>query len=312
MAQADQTVQNATFPAVRADINDNLAALFSQSSGPSAPAVTVAYQPWIDTSSSPAVWKVRNATNTGWVTIGTIDATTGFASGGITPIANGGTGQTTASAALTALLPSQAGNAGKGLTTDGTIASWGVIAAGASIQSFTSSSTYTPTSGKTTFLVFATGGGGGSGSAAASTNLVSGGGGGGGTAIRLYTSAEMGASASVTIGAGGTAGSQGTSTPGGAGGSTVFTPAGTGLAITGAGGSGSATPSISGGGGGGSTNSLFGISGQKGGTANNVAGGGGNNGASFWIGGRGTGGAGVYNTSSGQAGTAGVVMVLEW
>lgn len=128
MAQADQSVANATFPTVRTDINDNLAALFSQSSGNSAPAVTVAFQPWIDTSSSPAVWKVRNAANSGWITIGTLDAST-FSSGGVTAIANGGTGQTTASAAINALLPSQSGNSGKSLTTDGTVASWDTVRA---------------------------------------------------------------------------------------------------------------------------------------------------------------------------------------
>lgn len=314
MAQADQSVQNATFPAVRADINDNLAALYSQSSGASAPAVTVAYQPWIDTSSSPAVWKMRNATNTGWITIGTIDPTTGFSSGGITPIASGGTGQTTATAALTALLPSQAGNSGKGLTTNGTVASWGVIAAGASLQVFTSSTTYTPTSGKTTFLVFATGGGGASGGAA--NGNYSGGGGGGGTAIRLYTSAEMGVNATVTIGAGGTAGAS-TPTNGGNGGSTVFTPAGTGLALTGAGGTRStaaAAGSSNGGSGGASTNSLFSIDGSAGfnggstGTSNAFGG------FTFWCDGPGKGGRGVTAAGNiaGNAGNAGVVMVLEW
>lgn len=40
-------------------------------------------------------------------------------------ISNGGTGQSTASAALNALLPSQTGNSGKFLTTNGTDASWG-------------------------------------------------------------------------------------------------------------------------------------------------------------------------------------------
>ena len=39
-------------------------------------------------------------------------------------IANGGTGQTTANAALNALLPTQTGNSGKLLTTNGTDASW--------------------------------------------------------------------------------------------------------------------------------------------------------------------------------------------
>lgn len=43
---------------------------------------------------------------------------------GIVPILNGGTGQSTANAALNALLPSQATNAGKVLGTDGTNTSW--------------------------------------------------------------------------------------------------------------------------------------------------------------------------------------------
>jgi hypothetical protein len=123
MAQSDQVVQNATFPSVRADINDNLAALYSQSSGNSAPTVTVAFQPWVDTSSSPPVWKVRNGSNSAWITVGVLDPA-GFNAGGITAIANGGTGATTATAALAALLPSQSGNAGKALITSGSAATW--------------------------------------------------------------------------------------------------------------------------------------------------------------------------------------------
>lgn len=42
-------------------------------------------------------------------------------------IAKGGTGQTTANAGLNALLPSQTGNSGKGLLSDGTNTSWGII-----------------------------------------------------------------------------------------------------------------------------------------------------------------------------------------
>lgn len=159
MAQADQQIQDATFPAVRADINDNLAALFSQSSGVSAPTVTKAYQPWIDTSSSPAVWKLRNGADTGWITIGTIDATT-FAFGGLVPITNGGTGATTAAAALAALLPSQSGNAGKGLTTDGTTAGWNTIAsitAGVAVASTSGTSinfTSIPSTAKRITVIF--------------------------------------------------------------------------------------------------------------------------------------------------------------
>lgn len=51
---------------------------------------------------------------------------------GTLPIANGGTGQTTANAALNALLPSQSGQSGKFLTTDGTDTSWATAGGGSS------------------------------------------------------------------------------------------------------------------------------------------------------------------------------------
>jgi hypothetical protein len=306
MAQSDQSVQNATFPSVRADINDNLAALYSQSSGNSAPSVTVAFQPWVDTSSSPPVWKVRNGSNTAWITVGVLDPA-GFNSGGITAIANGGTGATTAAAALAALLPSQSGNAGKALITSGTVAGWDVVAAGASIQTFTASGTYTPTAGKTTFLVFATGGGGGGGKA---ISVIAAGAGGGGTAFRLYNTTELGATAAVTVGAGGT-GATASNTNGGTGGSTVFDPVGTGLTITGLGGVSSVN---SGGVGGGSINSLISLDGTRGsGNTGNqwyTAGGG------TFFAGRGSGGigGGVISGSSvnGTAGSAGMIFILEW
>jgi hypothetical protein len=72
MAQADQVVQNDTFPTVRADINNNLAALFTNSSGGTAPTVTVAYQDWIDTSGTDPIWKKRNAANSTWITVAKI------------------------------------------------------------------------------------------------------------------------------------------------------------------------------------------------------------------------------------------------
>jgi len=46
---------------------------------------------------------------------------------GTLPVGNGGTGQTTATAATNALLPSQTSNSGKYLTTDGTNTSWGSV-----------------------------------------------------------------------------------------------------------------------------------------------------------------------------------------
>ena len=321
MAQSDQIVQNATFPTVRADINDNLAALFSQSSGASAPATTVAFQPWVDTSSTPAVWKVRNASNNGWITVGVLDPA-GFRTGGVTPIANGGTGQTTAAAALAALLPSQAGQDGKALISAAGIAGWGTVAAGASVQVFSSSGSYTPTAGKTTFLVFATGGGGGGGGGAytATLNASGGGGGGGGTGIQLFTTSSLGASATITIGNGGAGGitsfgSFSTSaTAGSNGGSSTVTPAnGSTPVLTGGGGGGGGRGTVSGsvatngggGGGGGTANSLLHIT-ADGGNGRTP-------GSAFWgstIGAGGAGGAGP--STNGAAGNPGVVLILEW
>ena len=303
MAQSDQTVQNATFPSVRADINDNLAALFSQSSGSSAPSVTVAFQPWVDTSSSPPVWKVRNGSNSGWITVGVLDPA-GFNAGGITQIANGGTGATTAALALAALLPSQAGNAGKALVTSGSATSWGSVASGASIQVFTASGTYTPTAGKTTFLAFATGGGGGGGGA--DVSYAGANGGSGGTGFRLYTSTEMGSSAAITFGSGGGGGASGAgnAVDGSSGGTSQVDPIGTGLTLSGYGG----------GGGGGSrgSNGTPGVGGGSGNSHVNVAGFSGG-GASFWAAGAGRGGNGANaNANNAATGTAGVVFILEW
>ena len=84
MAQADQTVQNATFPTIRSDINSNLAALFTNSSGNGAPTVTVAFQDWIDTSGADAVWKKRNAANNAWLTVATFLGS-GLSLGGFPP-----------------------------------------------------------------------------------------------------------------------------------------------------------------------------------------------------------------------------------
>lgn len=92
-----------------------------------------------------------NGTNTSWSTSGTGSVTSVSVSGGSTGltttggpitttgiitltgtlgIANGGTGQTTANNSLNALLPSQTGNAGKALITDGTNSAWTSITNG--------------------------------------------------------------------------------------------------------------------------------------------------------------------------------------
>jgi hypothetical protein len=55
-------------------LNAHLAALASKNSGASEPTVKFAFMDWVDTSVSPAVWKVRNAANDAWIEIGTLSA----------------------------------------------------------------------------------------------------------------------------------------------------------------------------------------------------------------------------------------------
>ena len=69
-------------------------------------------------------------------TLSGVDLTTQVT--GTLPIANGGTGQTTANAAFNALAPSQTSNSGKYLTTDGSNTSWATVNAGASLSNDTS------------------------------------------------------------------------------------------------------------------------------------------------------------------------------
>jgi hypothetical protein len=68
--------------------------------------------------------------------------TTGTAANvtGTVAIANGGTGQTTPNAAVNALLPSQSGNSGKVLSTDGTNTSW-ITAAASGVSSISAGTT---------------------------------------------------------------------------------------------------------------------------------------------------------------------------
>ena len=60
---------------------------------------------------------------------------------GVVAIANGGTGQTTATTAFNALAPVQTANSGKYLTTDGTNSSWATVVSGATVANDTSTTT---------------------------------------------------------------------------------------------------------------------------------------------------------------------------
>jgi len=78
---------------------------------------------------------------------------------GTLPVANGGTGQTTASAAINALVPSQTGNAGLYLTTNGSAVSWASAAANLSVASITVANTpYALSTSTDVVLVSASGG----------------------------------------------------------------------------------------------------------------------------------------------------------
>lgn len=204
------------------------------------------------------------------------------------------------------------GTSGQVLTSQGSgsVPIWSSFSVGPpTIQFFTSSATYTPTSGKSVFLVYCIGGGGGSSGSNASFGGW--GGGSGGCAWLAYTTTEMGSSASVTIGGGGTAGTtnfSGTIFSGGQGSSSSFNPGGTGVTITGGGGYGGGNNSNSGGT---TTNSYVSWIGQQGDNQDGTIAGKG--GASvIFGGGKGADGGYTGGNSSGSAGNSGLVVVFEY
>lgn len=242
-------------------------------------------------------------------------------------------------------LPIANGTAGQILTSNGAglIPTFQAASANAfasiNIQVFTSTGTYTPTSGMLYCIIEAVGGGGGSGGVAttgAATQAVSSGGGGGGYASGKFSAATIGASQSVTIGAAGAAGAIGNNA-GGAGGTTsvgaLITATGGAGGAGGLAATGSSTSNSTGGSGSGAD---FGTVGSPGGGSiasfsagvfSNILPG--NGGSSFFGGGGigsstptagtsyGGGGGGVANTASqtqqvGAAGFKGVVIVTEY
>lgn len=73
MAQHDYNIANQSGASFRQDLNNALLAAVTINSGATAPATTYAYQLWIDTSAGQV--KQRNASNNGWVVIGTLGST---------------------------------------------------------------------------------------------------------------------------------------------------------------------------------------------------------------------------------------------
>lgn len=261
---------------------------------------------------------------------------------GTLPVSNGGTGLATlpannvllgnATSAVQTVAPGASGNV---LISDGT--TW--IAAqtpyvGSRAQVFTSSGTFSIPTGVTAVKVTLVGGGGGSGGAKgnSASSSVSGGAGGAAVAIKFLTGLTPGATLSVTVGSGGTAGTP--TANGGAGGfSRVASGSQTITTIQADGGNGTAFANgtyTAGGAGGSFSGADFGVAGQTG------SGGGLRTGGSSLFGmaalnqpyssasgqagvsgtgyGAGAGGAASQNLGSdfnGAAGTAGIV-IFEW
>jgi hypothetical protein len=145
-------------------------------------------------------------------------------------------------------------------------------------QEFTASGTWTKPSGVSVVYVEAIGGGGGGGNHTSTTAY--GGGGGGGFNAGVFQASDLGATVTVTIGAGGTGGANGINATGVTGGDTTF-----GAALTGKGGGGGLSTSATQGGG-------EGGGGERGGTTSN---------GEFGFGGYASGGGGLASRSGGNS-----------
>jgi hypothetical protein len=73
MAQHDMNIANQGFPATRADLNNALQALVSNSSGATEPSTTFANQWWYDTTNNKMY--IRNEANNAWIEVFTLDQT---------------------------------------------------------------------------------------------------------------------------------------------------------------------------------------------------------------------------------------------
>ena len=75
MAQStDKNLANQSGANFRSELNTILSAITSNNSGSTEPSGTkVPFEPFVDTSTTPATYKIRNAANDGFITIGGID-----------------------------------------------------------------------------------------------------------------------------------------------------------------------------------------------------------------------------------------------
>ena len=81
MAQAvDFSLSNQSGSAFRTELNSILAAIQTLNSGSTAPSNLVAHMVFLDTSTTPATLKIRNAANDGFITLGTASTNFGLVS----------------------------------------------------------------------------------------------------------------------------------------------------------------------------------------------------------------------------------------
>jgi hypothetical protein len=73
VAQHDYVIENQSGLNFRSDLNDALEAIVTNNSGATEPADPKTYQWWIDDSGASPILKIRDETNTSWLTIGPID-----------------------------------------------------------------------------------------------------------------------------------------------------------------------------------------------------------------------------------------------
>lgn len=204
--------------------------------------------------------KVYYDTGSLWIVVGTTSGSdiSGDISGnaanvtGVVAIEHGGTGATTQAGAANAILPPQAGNAGKVLMTDGANVMWAMLSAGGSLSkqtvSYTTPGTPTWTKPSDAYLIHVEcWGGGGAGGRGSTAGTSAGCGGGGGSYVSAwFLASDLPSTVPITVGAGGT----GSSTSGGKGGDGGSSSFGTFvIAPGGVGGTGS-TSTCSGGNGG--------------------------------------------------------------
>jgi len=230
MAQHDYVIDNQASASARADLNSLFQAIASQNSGATAPTTTYANQIWYDTATD--LLKMRNEANSGWITLGTVDQTNNVFNPNFLPAT-----QAEAQAGsnnVKGMTPLRVSQAIAALVPAGTTVNY---------QLFTATGTWTKPSGLSANAVvhFHVIGAGSSGCAyfrgSGTLRYVNGGQGGGGFIASVLAS-SLGATVSVTVGAGGaarTASGSSTSTTGAIGGASSFGSYGPSAATSGPG-----------------------------------------------------------------------------